>query len=184
MPGIDSQFQEWARNLHEAGVRQLVTMPPDPALYTDGGGGAGVDIWGILPKQYDAAEVDDLRRADFGMEVWSYTAVAQDDYSPKWLIDYGPLDFRLFPGFINQSMGFTGTLYWRVDEWGEDPWAVANPFEGNYPGDGMFVYPGEQVGMPDGAAPSIRLKWLRDGVEDYDYIAMASRPVRHHDRDI
>jgi hypothetical protein len=37
----------------------------------------------------------------------------------------------------------------------------------------MFVYPGEQVGLPGGVVPSIRLKWVRDGVEDYDYARLA-----------
>jgi hypothetical protein len=37
----------------------------------------------------------------------------------------------------------------------------------------MLVYPGEEVGLPGGAVPSIRLKWLRDGVDDYDYITLA-----------
>jgi hypothetical protein len=33
----------------------------------------------------------------------------------------------------------------------------------------MLVYPGDQVGIK-GVVPSMRLKWLRDGVEDYDYV--------------
>lgn len=37
-------------------------------------------------------------------------------------------------------------------------------------GDGTLVYPG-----PDGLLPSIRLKFLRDGIEDYEYLAMLGR---------
>jgi hypothetical protein len=33
----------------------------------------------------------------------------------------------------------------------------------------MLVYPGEPVGVK-GVVASMRLKWLRDGVEDYEYI--------------
>jgi len=33
----------------------------------------------------------------------------------------------------------------------------------------MLVYPGKQVGVK-GVVASMRLKWLRDGVEDYDYV--------------
>jgi len=33
----------------------------------------------------------------------------------------------------------------------------------------MLVYPGKQVGLP-GVVGSMRLKWVRDGVEDYDYV--------------
>jgi hypothetical protein len=39
----------------------------------------------------------------------------------------------------------------------------------NYPGEGMLVYPGQPVGVK-GVVASMRLKWLRDGVEDYDYV--------------
>jgi hypothetical protein len=33
----------------------------------------------------------------------------------------------------------------------------------------MLVYPGQQVGI-QGVVGSMRLKWVRDGVEDYEYI--------------
>ena len=33
----------------------------------------------------------------------------------------------------------------------------------------MLVYPGQAVGVK-GVVASMRLKWLRDGVEDYDYL--------------
>lgn len=172
--GLTSRLQEWARNLHAAGVRQLVTMPPDPALFTDGAAGAGVDIWVVLPKDFDGDGIDQMRRAGTGMQLWSYTALAQDNYSPKWLIDFSPANFRILPGFLNHVMGVTGTLYWRVDNWGDgDPWQTAVYYDDTYPGDGMLVYPGEQVGLPGGAAPSIRLKWVRDGVEDYAYAQLA-----------
>ena len=35
----------------------------------------------------------------------------------------------------------------------------------------MLVYPGEAAGLR-GVAPSMRLKWLRDGVEDYEYVEL------------
>src|SRR6185312_6067905 len=76
---------------------------------------------------------------------------------------------------ISQSLNLTGILYWRVDYWGSDPWYWVNntgQFSGNnYPGEGQLVYPGADVGIA-GVAPSMRLKWLRDGSEDYDYIQM------------
>jgi hypothetical protein len=67
----------------------------------------------------------------------------------------------------------TGLLYWRVDRWSSDPWNQVNNAgtfsSANFPGEGMLVYPGLQVGIR-GVAPSMRLKWLRDGVDDYDYV--------------
>ncbi len=174
--GLVPPLKEWARALHSAGVGQLVTIPPDPDLFTDDAGGAGVDIWAVLPKDFDAEIIEQMRRTDRGMQLWSYTAVAQDGYSPKWLIDFAPVNFRILPGFLNHSQGVTGTLYWRVDNWeGVDPWDTAVLYDGRYPGDGMFVYPGEQVGLPGDVAPSMRLKWVRDGVEDYAYARLAQR---------
>jgi hypothetical protein len=64
-------------------------------------------------------------------------------------------------------------LYWRVDKWPSDPWNNVNNAgtysSSNYPGEGMLVYPGGPVGVK-GVVASMRLKWLRDGVEDYDYV--------------
>ena len=64
-------------------------------------------------------------------------------------------------------------LYWRVDKWPSDPWNNVNNAgtysSANYPGEGMLVYPGKQVGV-QGVVASMRVKWLRDGVEDYDYV--------------
>lgn len=174
-PGLFPTLTQWAVNLHAAGVKQLVTMTPNSALYNDGSGKPVVDIWSILPKMYDAAVPAVNDAMSRGMQVWSYNALVQDTYSPKWIIDFKPIDFRIFHGFINQSLGLTGVLYWRVDLWTADPWTdPMNSWNGtdSYPGDGMFVYPGDKVGITNGVAPSIRLKWLREGVEDYEYVQL------------
>jgi hypothetical protein len=108
-----------------------------------------------------------------GDTVWSYNTLVQDAYSPKWEIDFDPINFRIHPGFINQSLNLSGLLYWRVDRWSSDPWNNINNAgtfaSSNYPGEGALVYPGKQVGV-QGVVASMRVKWLRDGVEDYDYI--------------
>ena len=39
------------------------------------------------------------------------------------------------------------------------------------------MYPGDQVGLPGLVIASMRLKYLRDGVDDYDYLELQSRPV-------
>jgi hypothetical protein len=168
-------IQQWAYNMHQAGISNLVSMSPNPALYSDGSGSgrSAVDIWVLLPVMYNNAksEVDHVLKK--GDAVWSYNTLVQDAYSPKWEIDFNPIDFRIQPGFINQSLNLTGLLYWRIDRWPSDPWNNVNNTgafsSANYPGEGMLVYPGPQVGVK-GVVASMRLKWLRDGVEDYDYI--------------
>ena len=168
-------IQQWAQNMHQAGIKNLITMSPNPALYSDGSGSgrSAVDIWVLLPLMYNNSKSEVNRVLQKGDSVWSYNTLVQDAYSPKWLIDFDPVNFRVQPGFINQSLNLTGLLYWRIDRWPSDPWNNVNNAgtysSANYPGEGMLVYPGEQVGIK-GVVPSMRLKWLRDGVEDYDYV--------------
>ncbi|MFZ0594495.1 MAG: glycoside hydrolase domain-containing protein [Bryobacteraceae bacterium] len=167
--------KQWAQNLHAAGIMNLVTMGPIPQLFDDGSqsGRSAVDIWPILPDTYDSDLANVQRALQKGDQVWSYNTEVQDAYSPKWEIDFAPINFRIQPGFINQSLHLTGLLYWCVDRWSADPWndVVFKDGNGTFPGDGELVYPGSPVGVA-GVVPSMRLKWLRDGVDDYDYIQM------------
>lgn len=167
--------KDWGRTLHIAGVDHLVVMPPVPELFDDGSGTgrSAVDIWVVLPSDYEAAAGNISTALAKGDQVWSYNALVQDGYSPKWQIDFDPINLRIQPGFITQSLGLTGLLYWRVDGWTDDPWNDVTTFTDrngrSYSGDGMLVYPGEPIGL-DGIVPSMRLKWLREGIEDYEYI--------------
>jgi len=168
-------IKQWASNMHQAGLRNLITMAPVSELFDDGSGSgrSAVDIWVMLPAMYDRS-VSLVRQAlEKGDEAWSYNTLVQDSYSPKWEMDFDPINFRIQPGFISQSLNMTGLLYWRVDRWSSDPWNQVNNAgtfsSANFPGEGMLVYPGLQVGIR-GVAPSMRLKWLRDGVDDYDYV--------------
>jgi len=45
-------------------------------------------------------------------------------------------------------------------------------------GDGLLVYPGDAIGLRDYVVPSIRLKWIRDGVNDFDYIELLKKTGR------
>ncbi|MBN1460161.1 MAG: S-layer homology domain-containing protein [Armatimonadetes bacterium] len=171
--GLDETIKAYARSLHASDVDCLITMAPRPSLYDDdsGSGRSAVDIWVVLPKMYDGAPSEVAFVLDKGDEVWSYNDLNQDDYSPKWLLDFAPINYRIQPGFVNQSLGLTGILYWRADLWTADPWNDVNGYSSAYPGEGMLLYPGAEVGV-SGVCPSMRLKWLRDGVEDYELIQL------------
>jgi hypothetical protein len=179
--GLVPTVKAWARNLHDATptVKQLITMPPLSTLYTDDDGGHGVDIWVLLPQDYQNNPLEANAAVAAGMTTWSYNALNQDDYSPKWLIDFRCADHRVHAGFLNEATDMTGLLYWKVDGWSasSNRWVDSlYSWTGSpnaWPGEGLLVYPGEEVGITGGAAPSIRLKWLRDGVTDYDYIQLA-----------
>jgi Domain of unknown function (DUF4091) len=104
-----------------------------------------------------------------GDTVWSYNVLVQDGYSPKLEINFDPIDNRIAVGFISQSLGITGFQQWSVDQWTSDPWNVMTVSPGGVPSDSLLVYPGPPVGI-GGYAPSMRLKWIRDGVDDFEYV--------------
>jgi hypothetical protein len=165
-------LKEWARNAHAAGVKILTTMAPDPALFDDGAGtGApAVDIWAMLPRMWPAS------LAGVPGEFWSYNDLGGDSYSPKWQIDFLPINYRIHAGFLNQMVGATGLLYWSVETWPSEATAWDNVLLGPisdayWPGEGILIYPGSKVGTTE-PAPSMRLKYLRDGIQDYEYVAL------------
>ncbi|MCA9836892.1 MAG: DUF4091 domain-containing protein [Trueperaceae bacterium] len=168
---ITDKMRAWGRNLHEAGVPQLVVMFPQRQLFDDGNGRSAVDIWVFSPELYvenrDAQAILDEALAI--SEAWSYTALMKLDDIPKWGIDFMPMNYRIMQGFLNQRYGLTGLLYWRVNLWQANPWRDVTSNEATWPaGEGMLVYPGEQIGQSD-PVPSLRLKWLREGVDDFEY---------------
>jgi hypothetical protein len=165
-------LKEWAQNAHAAGAKIVVTMEPDPALYDDGSGtGApAVDFWAMLPRMWPS------NREGIPGELWSYNNLGSDGYSPKWQIDFLPINYRIQAGFLNQMVGATGLLYWAVDHWPNEETAWDNvlvgPGYGAYwPGEGILIYPGGRVGTHE-PAPSMRLKYLRDGIQDFEYVAL------------
>jgi len=169
-----SQLQSWARSIHQTRARMLVTVPPTASLLDDGAGRSAVDIWVMLPKQWNPADRAFQTARARGDEIWAYTALVQDPYSPKWAIDFAPINYRMLMGFLAQSLGLQGILYWNVNQYGADPWS--NPMYvccggHSYAGEGLLIYPGARVGV-DGPVASMRLKWIREGVDDYDYVQL------------
>ncbi|BAZ45461.1 hypothetical protein NIES4102_24840 [Chondrocystis sp. NIES-4102] len=177
-PGIIKPLKEWANNVHQAGIKHLVVMKPRPDLYDD------VDIWVVQPDMYEtgAAEIAEVMKK--GDEVWFYSGY-HTDYSPQWTMDALPINFRIAQGFIAPNLNLTGILYPQIDAWTDDPskvplntdqpWYKPSVYEHskerNFSGEGVMIYPGEEVGIK-GVVPSLRLKRIRDGVEDYEYMAL------------
>jgi len=178
-PNLYPEIKAWARNLHSAGILNLITMAPVPELFDDGSGSgrSAVDIWVLQPGYYEASAQNVAAVLRKGDRVWTYTALVQDDHSPQWEIDFPPIHYRVMQGFINQSLGFTGLLYWAVDYWTKNPWSDVDTYPtdaDHYPGEGMLVYPGGDAGV-QGTLPSLRLKWIRAGVEDYEYVELMKK---------
>jgi hypothetical protein len=164
-PDVVAKVRDYARALQEGGTTPSLTVPPVPEFQI-----SGPFIWLIAPKDFPQFSDMVEKAKQLGQEIWSYNTLYHDNYTPKWLLDYDPMNFRIQPGFISQSMGLTGLAYWRVDGWvrGHE-WDDLT--RGAQPGDGTLVYPGAQVGTA-GVQPGMRLKWLREGVEDYEYVEL------------
>ena len=175
-PGDAESYEEvrqWGALLDEAGenLPLMVTEQPRPSNPGWGTLVGAVDIWCPIPAAFNNADIE--ARLAAGDEVWVYTALSQDHFSPKWLLDHLPIEYRIYP-WLCHSYGVTGLLYWETTYWEEsdDPWTKASTIYQRYVGDGQLLYPGtvETVGF-DGPVASMRFKWIREGMEDYDYIA-------------
>lgn len=146
---------------------------------------ASVDIWCPLWGYIDRESI--ARKIANGDEVWSYTALVQpapayhpryealkDKNPPYWHIDRPLLVYRI-PIWINRQYDITGILYWSTVTKVSDPWH--NPaFRQRFNGGGFLFYPGVPCGI-DGPVASMRLKNLRDGMEDYEYFALLEKKV-------
>lgn len=160
---------KYAQALHKGGIKQLIVMPPEPELMDDGlgTGQPAVDIFVVMPKQYDTDTEDIALAREKGCEIWTYNCLVQDTYSPKWLLDYPLIDYRIQPGFINYAIDADGFLFWVVDNWTTvgDPWTSLDM---TYNGDGILFYPSDDVGLYSTFIPSLRVKAIRDGFEDFE----------------
>jgi hypothetical protein len=172
--GLDDEIREWATNIKKAGLTNVAVLTPTPELYSPNyfGNSPAIDIWVILPRMYEEFPERVAEILKNGEKVWFYNTLSQEEYAPKFLMDFTPINFRIPFGFISKSLGLSGAFYWRVDLWQGNPWKDEQKvFQNNayYPYEGLLLYPGQQVGV-NGVVPSMRLKWIRDGVEDYEYI--------------
>ena len=76
-----------------------------------------------------------------------------------------------------KQLGITGVLYFGVDCYGYMPYRNIDYRLGNGAhsyGNGILVYPGYYVGI-EGPVGSLRVEYIRDGIEDYMYLVMIER---------
>lgn len=94
---------------------------------------------------------------------------------PSYMVDASPVRNRIFQ-WLAFSYRIQGELYYQVDMWGPDPWDHLYFAGGN--GDGALYYPGTPAKI-GGSTPipvaSMRLKLIRDGMEDYEYLAALAK---------
>ncbi len=181
-PNTPEQYkyvQTWGRIIHGAhsSVKMLVVEQAktlDPAwgdLY------GAVDIWCPLFSLFDGPA--EAQRQALGETIWTYTALCQGNPTPWWHTDYPLLNYQV-PAWTSWRYRIKGLLYWGgMAYWDkvEDPWTLPATYgsgESVYNGEGSLLYPAEDVGY-SGIVPSMRLKSLRDSIEDYEYMAILAR---------
>lgn len=159
--------------IRESGIQRMCTeqtVTSNPQWGTLYG---AVDIWCPLWFLYDEATA--RQRQELGEEIWTYTALCQGNgQAPFWQIDFSPVQFRA-PFWVSWHYDVRGFLYWSSIYWteGQDPW-VKPHFRDQYWGEGMLLYPGKEAGL-SGPAPSIRLKLIREALEDFEYMTLAAQ---------
>lgn len=134
----------------------------------------GVDIWDVHSQVLDTINNKPiLERIAQGREVWWFLAQGPARPYANFFIDYAGIEHRMF-FWQTWALGLRGVHYWGVNyaEPGQDPYLSqldATPVNG----DGCLLYPG-----PNGPVDSIRWETIRDGIEDYDYLAMLTKGLQ------
>jgi hypothetical protein len=132
-----------------------------------------MDWYCPLTPLYDAELSARLRRQ--GKQVWWYVCCGpQHPYANFASMDYPSIEGRLL-GWMTYGYQADGLLFWHVNLWhpnrvidSSGPYLDWKPTcVVNMTGDGCLTYP-----TPAGPVSSIRLENIRDGLEDYDYLAL------------
>lgn len=115
----------------------------------------------------------DERRAD-GSKIWWYICCAPrpDTKYPNIFTQSDGIEGRILM-WQQKMVNATGLLYWDTTYWNNvvSPWASAwtTPWTGDDTfGDGSLFYPGNNEPLS-----SLRLEYISDGIEDFEYLTMA-----------
>jgi len=176
--------QKWGRAMRESGSRVKALVVEQTWTQDEAWGNlhGAVDIWVPLFSLFKAESAQ--KRQALGEQIWTYTALCQREPTPWWHTDF-PLCHYRAPAWMAWRYGMKGLLYWGgLSFWYhvEDPWIDPKTYQPGdrsrpiekrpiYNGEGCLVYPARDVGF-DGVVPSMRLKVLRDALEDFDYLAL------------
>ena len=165
-----------SRFVHQVvpGLKVLCTKAPQVQNPAWGSLVGSVDIWAPLWPMFEEATA--RRRLSRGNEMWSYTALCQGrDETPFWELDFPLLNYRI-PMWISWHFGITGLLYWSTTNWSStrDVWTNPLTYRDQYNMEGALLYPGADAGV-QGLIGSIRLKEVREGLEDYEYFKILAK---------
>jgi hypothetical protein len=164
----------------------------------------GPEIWCAVSHKYDHALAEPRRK--HGEKFWWYICTGPKAPYCTLFIDHPGTELRVWL-WQTWKRKIEGVLVWQTNYWTSNtayPEHPQNPYEdpmgwrtgygtpkgekhpwGN--GDGRFIYPPEAAADANPAEPvlegpvdSIRWEMLRDGIEDYEYMAILKRLIRIH----
>jgi len=169
-------------------LKVLVVEQTTPEVSAWGDLYGAVDIW--VPYFYNFDPVNAATRQALGESIWTYTALCIWGGGLSWQTDLPLLNYRI-PTWIAWRYDMAGLLYWSMAYYYEDglpdPWETARTYTNHwagqdyyYNGGGVLVYPADKVGY-EGIAPGLRLKAVRDSIEDYEYLVMLDHMGLHEE---
>lgn len=195
------RFFEELRTRHGVKIPLLITEQPLPDNKAWGSLVGSVDIWsahvGEIWKDIEAANPTKTIKARIkaGEQVWAYTALVQAPEvwkamhmrgerivagnPPVWLTDYPAMNYRILP-WVSALYGINGLTYWDTSHWpdGLDVWRDNNTYPHDdeaFNGDGFLVYAArDEAQGREGPVASIRLKWIRESMDDHDYLQLVT----------
>lgn len=149
-----------------------VTVGPVEPLF------GAVDIWAPnLADFVGMGYLDPARlaaRQIAGETAWWYTCCVPLAPYPTWLVDDDAVA-PLASIWMMARYRWTGCVYSMAHGWSPDPYASVASFNQTN-GDGLLLYPGQPFGT-DQPFPSLRLKLLRDGLQDYELLLLLADAV-------
>ena len=175
------------------GITRMLTEQVEAALV------GGPDLWCPVTPNFDVASAE-TRRAE-GERFWWYVCTVPKAPWAGLFIDHAGTELRVWL-WQTWQRDIDGILVWATNYWSSDaayPASMQNPYVdpmswqsansapagtrrpwGN--GDGRFLYPPRGAFAGDGPVlqgpvESMRWEMLRDGIEDYEYLAMLRRQL-------
>lgn len=141
-------------------------------------------VWDNFTDPLKRQTMEELKKQ--GHEIWWYSADDPHKPYPNFFLDYPVFDCRII-STLSYMYQVKGILYWCINRewatnmdiketWPDKPWKPwiykgESTVHTAKNGMGNFVYPGKDGEL----LPSLRLENLRDGIEDYEYIAILQR---------
>lgn len=169
----EEMVTELIRIVHAADPRLKVMIPGLPSKGKEYSAGLldSLDMMcpGVGGMNEELAE--DMQKK--GKKSWWYICMSPKHPYPNFFIDYPAIDHRVI-FWMAWKYKVEGFLYWHTTYWERNPWKNSETYTSTH-GDGCLFYPARKGSVE--VIPTIRLANIRDGIEDYEYLAFLKRTL-------